>query len=352
MRIIYPLDIDTVQHIFHSLVLRFYVILALAVDGLSLNAGKKGMILGDYHYIFGPVPSRRMGLSLGVSPIPQKLCNYSCVYCQLGRTKTKRRRREAYCPVEEILTEANNYLMGNHPLDVVTIVGEGEPTLYLHVGELIKGLKSLTVKPIAVITNGSLLFEETVREELFEADIVLPSLDAYDEDTFKKINRPLGLLSFKQVFQGLKAFSDEFQGELWLETMLVRGLNDDDESLAQFKILLGKLNYDRLYLNIPLRPPAEPWVEAPTPESLEKAVALLKGTAIDRAITGGFSSEIEDDFTAVASIIKRHPMNQHEIKSFLEKRGCLDDHAVFRKLSRSPKVQIITYKDYKTYRGV
>lgn len=308
--------------------------------------------MGDYRYIFGPVPSRRMGLSLGVSPIPQKHCNYSCVYCQLGRTKTKRRRREAYCPAEEILAEANNYLAGNHPLDVVTIVGEGEPTLYSHLGALIKGLKNLTVKPIAVITNGSLLFEETVREELFGADIVLPSLDAHDEDIFKKINRPLSQLSFKQVFQGLKTFSERFKGQLWLETMLVRGLNDGDESLAKFKILLDKLNYDRLYLNIPLRPPAEPWVETPTPKSLEKAVTLLNGMAIDQAITGGFSSGIEDDFAAVASIIKRHPMNQHEIKSFLDKRGCPDDNDIFRKLSHSSKVQIIPYKGYKTYRGI
>ncbi|NLC38923.1 MAG: radical SAM protein [Clostridia bacterium] len=308
--------------------------------------------MAEYRYVFGPIPSRRMGLSLGVSPIPQKYCNYSCVYCQLGRTRQMKHRREEYYPLEQILAEAKEYLQKSPRLDVVTIVGEGEPTLFSRLGELIGGLKKLTVKPVAVITNGALLADARVREEMKEADIVLPSLDAYDEVSFKKINRPFGKISFAQVYQGLQSFSREFEGEIWLETMLVKGLNDDEESLARIKKLLDGLAYDRLYLNTPVRPPAENWVEEPDQASLEKAVNLLGGIAVDLAASDGFSSEIQDDFEAVCSIIKRHPMNQHEIKSFLEKRGCWDWAGILQRLDASRQVEKVIYKGYETYRGV
>jgi len=203
-----------------------------------------------------------------------------------------------------------------------------------------------------VITNGALLADEIVRDELKNADIVLPSLDAHDESSFRKINRPFGKISFARVYQGLQSFSREFAGELWLETMLVKGLNDHEESLARIKELLDGLEYDRLYINTPVRPPAESWVEEPSPESLEKAVALLGGIAIDLASSSGFFSEIEDDYEAVCSIIKRHPMNQHEIRSFLEKRGCQDSAGIFQRLSASQQVEKVIYKGYETYRGV
>lgn len=306
----------------------------------------------SYRYVYGPVPSRRMGLSLGISPIPQKVCNYSCVYCQLGRTRQMRYRREDYYPLEHILAEAKDSLGKNPKTDVVTIVGEGEPTLYSKLGALICGLKGLTVKPIAVITNGALLTDSTVREELKGADIVLPSLDAYDEDSFKKINRPFGRITFDDVYQGLKVFSQGFKGQLWLEIMVVEGLNDDEESLKRIKKLLEQLKYDRLYINTPIRPPAEGWVKEPSAKALEKAVSLLGGIALDLAVSGEFSSEIEDDYEAVQSIIKRHPMNQHEIEGFLKKRGCQDPAPIFKKLSDSPRVEKVVYKGYETYRGI
>ena len=306
----------------------------------------------SYRYVYGPVPSRRMGLSLGVSPIPQKYCNYSCIYCQLGKTKRIKHQREDFYPVEDILVEAADYLRGKAQLDVVTIVGEGEPTLYSKLGELIVGLKKLTTKPIAVITNGALLSEKEVREELMNADIVLPSLDAYDEKSFRRINRPFGKISFSEVYQGMQAFSKEFKGELWLETMLIKGLNDDEESLVKIKGFLDGLNYDRYYLNTPIRPPAESGVEEPTEASLKRAVDLLGGIAINLAAPGGFFSENKDDYEAVCSIIKRHPMNQHEIKSFLEERECDDIPGVFAKLSANENVEKIAYKGYETYRGI
>lgn len=305
----------------------------------------------DYRYVYGPVPSRRMGLSLGISPIPQKVCNYSCLYCQLGRTTRISNKREDYYPVEDILEEARQYLQSDPGLDVITIVGEGEPTLYLSIGKLIQGLKELSSKPLAVITNGALLVEKGVRDELLNADIILPSLDAYDEGSFKHINRPYGELSFNKVYKGIQLFSHSFKGQLWLETMLMKGLNDDVESLHKLKDLINGIRYDRLYINTPVRPPAEKDIEEPTDESLKIAADLLEGIAINLLASEGFSSEEADDYRAILSIIKRHPMNQHEIKGFLGDRGCENTDEMFKKLSEDAKVKKIVYKGYETYRG-
>ena len=305
-----------------------------------------------YQYVYGPVPSRRMGLSLGVSPIPQKVCNYSCIYCQLGRTLQMSNKREEFYPHEDIIAEVADYLKGNPHLDVITIVGEGEPTLYSNLGKLLTALKGLTDKPLAVITNGALLMDKNVRKELSKADIVLPSLDAYDEASFKAINRPQGSISFAEVYKGMQIFSREFLGQLWMETMLMAGINDDDLSLEKIKGLLEGIRYDRLYINTPVRPPAESQVKESAPERIEKAVDLMGGIAINLAVSKGFYSEIKDDYEAILSIIKRHPMNQHEINSFLTERDCSDKDAVFSKLSNNSQVDKITYKGYVTYRGV
>ena len=158
--------------------------------------------MSGYKYLFGPVPSRRLGASLGVSPIPERTCNYSCVYCQLGRTLRMTNTRQEFFPLEEILAEFREYLQGSIPFDVVTVVGEGEPTLYSRLGELIAGLKKETDKPVAVITNGALLYDAEMRRELMEADIVLPSLDAVTEEQYRKIDRPMGSIGFAEMAEG------------------------------------------------------------------------------------------------------------------------------------------------------
>jgi len=198
----------------------------------------------DYKYIYGPVPSRRLGLSLGISPIPAKYCNYSCIYCQLGRTIKLTNKREEYFKLEDIIKEFNEYLKEELEFDVVTIVGEGEPTLYSRLGELILELKKSTSKPIAVITNGALLYEENLRRELMNADIVLPSLDATDEERFRQINRPYKKIAFDKVLDGIRTFSDSFNGQLWLEMMFIKGMNDDTESLLKMKEILNTIQYD------------------------------------------------------------------------------------------------------------
>ena len=304
----------------------------------------------EMKYVYGPVPSRRLGVSLGVSPIPKKACNYSCVYCQLGRTDCMTNTRQMFFTVKEIMDEFDEVLRNNIKFDVVTIVGEGEPTLYLGLGELISEIHKRTDKPVAVITNGALFYDANLRSELYQADIVLPTLDAYDDASFKKINRPHGAIDFKMVKDGLKTFSEEYQGQLWIELMLIDGINEDDESLRKYSEALKELHYDRLYINTPVRPPAETFVKAIDHEKMSHAVDVLGGISIDLLDSQGFHSEIEDHYEAIMSIIKRHPMNQFEIKGFLESRSCNNIDEIFDDLKKDSKVAKVTYKGYDTYR--
>ncbi len=306
--------------------------------------------MNEMNYVFGPVPSRRMGRSLGISPIPQKACNYSCVYCQLGRTNKMTNRRQEYFPLEDILEEFDQHHSKEEHYDVVTIVGEGEPTLYSRLGELILALKDRTSKPVAVITNGALLYDESVRNDLMHADLVLPSLDGFDRASFQTIDRPHGFLNYDEVFEGLVAFSHGYQGLLYLEIMLVEGMNDDENSLKKFQSLLKKIRYDRLYLNTPVRPPAEDHIRACSPEAMHRAVEMLHGISIDMLAAGSFSSDIQDDYEAVCSIIGRHPMNQFELKSFLDSRQNQDPDRIIARLRDDPHVEEAEYKGYYTYR--
>jgi len=311
---------------------------------------KRGDVMQEFKYIYGPVPSRRLGLSLGISPIPAKYCNYSCIYCQLGRTMNLMNNRYNFFQIEDILDELNEYLKENIKYNVVTIVGEGEPTLYSNLGELIKRIKDITTKPIVVITNGALLSDENVRLELMNADIVMPSLDAIDEEHFRKINRPHKSVQFINVINGLRLFSERFNGQLWIETMLLGGINDDHNSLLKLKTILNTIQYDRLYINTPVRPPAERYVVEPSTENLKMATEILGGIAIDQLVSPEFYSEISDDYAAIKSIIKRHPMNQYEIESFLVSRKIHDSTDIFDKLEHDNEVEVLTYKSYKTYR--
>lgn len=304
----------------------------------------------ELKYIFGPVPSRRLGKSLGISPIPRKTCNYSCIYCQLGRTDKMTGERKEFFPLKDIINEFKEYLKESFDFDVVTIVGEGEPTLYSKLGELIKEVKKITDKPVAVITNGALLSSKEVRDELMNADIVLPSIDGYNEETAKKIDRPLGTIHFKDELEGLIEFSKEYKGQLLLEIMLISGINCDKNSIGHFKEILKKIKYDKVYLNTPVRPPAESFVKVVSQEEMKYAVEKLGGISIDMLSSGEFFSEIEDSYEAILNIIRRHPMNQFEINSFLNSRKEKLGYNIFEKLESDEKINCILYKGIKTYR--
>lgn len=301
-------------------------------------------------YVYGPVPSRRLGISLGISPIPKKTCNYSCIYCQLGRTDHMTNRRSLYFPLEDILSELDRVIQEKLDYDVITIVGEGEPTLYLGLGKLIEGIHQRTEKPVAVITNGALLYDHDVRVELMLADIVLPTLDAWDQASLQKINRPHGSICFEMIEYGIRHFSKEYPGQLWIELMLIEGINDDDESLKKYKEHLEKIRYDRLHINTPIRPPAESDVRAVSPERMDAAVRMLGGTPIDLLESEGFHSEITDDYEAIRAIIKRHPMNQYEMEGFLKTRECMDMLDIIKRLREAREVEVISYNGYDTFR--
>jgi wyosine [tRNA(Phe)-imidazoG37] synthetase (radical SAM superfamily) len=301
-------------------------------------------------YIYGPIPSRRLGQSLGISPISKKTCNLACVYCMLGNTDKMTNDFVYEYPANEILDEVKIMLKKAEIIDVITIVGEGEPTLYLKLGELITKIKELTDIPVAVITNGTLLTEDSVYQALLKADIVLPSIDAYDELSFKLINRPHKALNYQKSLAALIKFSHEYQGQIWLETMIMSGYNDSLEAVEGFKIIFKKIRYDRLYLNSPVRPPAISTVKSVDHDLMDSLARSLNGINIDLLADPNFHSEIVDDYEAILSIIKRHPMNQFEISSFLKSRNNLMPEAIFTKLNKNSDLIRINYKSYDTYR--
>jgi wyosine [tRNA(Phe)-imidazoG37] synthetase (radical SAM superfamily) len=306
--------------------------------------------MAEFTYVYGPVPSRRLGISLGVSPIPKKTCNYSCIYCQLGRTTHMTNQRKIFYPVETIIAELEIFLQKNIKYDVITIVGEGEPTLYSGLGQLIEKLHKITEKPIAVITNGSLLYDHDVQSDLIQADILLPTLDAYDEKSFKKINRPYPSLDYYKVLNGLEDFSRKYKGQLWLEIMLMKDINDDHDAIIKYSEILKKIKYEKLYFNTPIRPPAETGIFALSHERMNHVAEILGGFSIDLLSSHGFYSEIKNDYQALMSIIKRHPMNQYEIEEFLKSRGNTSPESFMKNLETDISIVIIEYKGYRTYR--
>ncbi len=268
--------------------------------------------------VFGPVPSRRLGQSLGIDPIPLKTCNWNCVYCQLGRSVPLTNARREYVPREAIVAEVRQALATQRPgaIDWVTFVGSGEPTLHAGLGWLIRAVKGLTDLPVAVITNGALFYLPEVREELSAADAVLPTLDAGDAATYRRINRPWPTLTFERLVAGLLAFRRAYRGRLWLEVMLVRGLNDDAAALSAIRDLVRQIAPDEVHLNRPTRPPAEPWVEPTDDAGLRRAAAILGSVAhVVGPAAGSFdlsgSATLAD---AILEIVTRHPMREDELR--------------------------------------
>jgi wyosine [tRNA(Phe)-imidazoG37] synthetase (radical SAM superfamily) len=226
-------------------------------------------------HVFGPVPSRRLGRSLGVDLVPYKTCTYDCVYCQLGQTTDKTLTRREYVPSGEVLRELESALQAGPSPDYVTLSGSGEPTLFTPLGGLIRGIKGLTDVPVAVLTNGSLLWLPEVRRAAAEADVVAPSLDAGDAAHFELVNRPHPGISFADMVAGLIQFNCEFRGQLWLEVFLLSGLTAGAEHVREIAATVAQIKPDRVHLNTIVRPPAEPWVQAASPEELAAAAEIL-----------------------------------------------------------------------------
>ena len=214
-----------------------------------------------YQYLYGPVPSRRLGRSLGIDLVPHKICTYDCIYCQIGNTTDKTLVRKEYVPVKEVLEELRRFLEEEtSSIDHLSLSGSGEPTLHSQIRLIIEGIKAITSIPIAVITNGSLLCEEGVRQDLLRADIVLPSLDAVTPEVFTKINRPRPGFSIEKVIEGMVEFRKVYKGQIWLEILFCKGVNDGKEELLRMKKAVDRIQPDRIHLNTVVRPPSEKWV--------------------------------------------------------------------------------------------
>ncbi|MGC8791355.1 MAG: radical SAM protein [Desulfurella sp.] len=220
-------------------------------------------------FLFGPVPSRRLGLSLGINIIPHKTCNYNCVYCEVGKTTNLTNKRQSFYNIEDIKKDFVEHVDKVGKFDFITFSGSGEPTLNKDLGELIKFVKSFNKAKIAVLTNGSLLYDQEVRRELYEADVVIPSLDAAIESTFKRINQPHKELNLKNIIEGLKLFTQEFSGEVWLEIVFAKGINDkkqDFEYIKPKKVQIGTIE----------RPPAFNGIQKLSNDELMSIYMALK----------------------------------------------------------------------------
>jgi wyosine [tRNA(Phe)-imidazoG37] synthetase (radical SAM superfamily) len=296
--------------------------------------------------VFGPVPSRRLGRSLGIDPIPLKTCNWNCVYCQLGRTAPLTNERREYFPRGEIIQQVEAALEAHRKDEInwVTFVGSGEPTLHASLGWMIRQVKTITSIPIAVITNGSLLYRPDVREELRAADAVLPTLDAGTETLYRRINRPHPHLTFAGLVDGLTAFHHVYAGKLWVEVMLVKGLNDSEEALKDLATVLRGIAPDAIHLSLPIRPPAEAWVQPADDEALMRATAILGCAAsLIYPVEGEFDlSGYENILDAIVAIVTRHPMREEELIRCLHRWAPGRISEALRELEVGGRAQIIS----------
>ncbi len=232
-------------------------------------------------HLFGPVPSRRLGISLGIDLTPQKACTLNCLYCECGKTDSLTLERREYVPTDEVIGQLRAYLSTEPELDAVTFSGSGEPTLHSGVGEIITFLKrEFPQYRVVMLTNSTLLHLPEVRAALMPADLVIPSLDAVSDDVFRRINRPQSTLRSAQLIESLAAFCAEFSGEIWLEVFLIPGINDTPEELALFRAVFDRLRVDRIQLNALDRPGAVDWIEPMPRENLE-AIAYQLGKDVE-----------------------------------------------------------------------
>jgi wyosine [tRNA(Phe)-imidazoG37] synthetase (radical SAM superfamily) len=273
-----------------------------------------------YRHLYGPVPSRRLGRSLGIDLVPHKVCTYDCIYCQIGKTTERTLLRREYVPVGEILEEVEAFLQEGHPpVDHLSLGGSGEPTLHSKIRSIIEGIQAISLLPVAVITNGSLLYEPEVREDLLRADVVLPSLDGVSPEVFEKINRPGPGFSIERVVQGLIEFRKIYQGQIWLEILFCRGVNDTESELLRMRETIKQIRPDQIHLNTVVRPPSEGWVSALTAEEMSKIQEFFGERAsiiseFDRHILPPPEGEMREK---ILSILKRRPLSLSDLSQHM-----------------------------------
>jgi len=305
------------------------------------------------HLAFGPVPSRRLGNSLGINNIPPKHCTYSCVYCQVGRTTRLLTNRKIFYSPSEIMEAAQTRLHeipDSDSIDYITLVPDGEPTLDIQLGDTIQLLQSLGHR-IAILTNGSLLWRKDIRFDLQDVDWISVKIDTVRAETWHRINRPNRILQFNEVLQGIREFRRDFNGIFTTETMLVRGENDTVTELESTGEMLAGLKPDIAYLAVPTRPPAESWVQIPDAEMLNRGyqsflerlnrVELLTGRGSEPFVSSG---DITRDLLSITSV---HPLTESAVKTLL--RNSNGEWADVQQLLDAGKLRKVQYHNQEFY---
>jgi wyosine [tRNA(Phe)-imidazoG37] synthetase (radical SAM superfamily) len=312
---------------------------------LSLEQDKNHTI-----HIYGPVPSRRLGFSLGVDVLPFKTCSLDCIYCQLGPSSRKTIRRKEYFSSARILSQIKKKISSGQRIDYITFSGSGEPTLNAAIGKFIREIKKITSIPVAVLINSTLISQKSVRKALMAADLVVPSLDAATQDAFVQVNRPHSTLNIDKIIKGLQLFRQEFKGSIWLETMLVKGMNDSPPHLRKLKEAIASIKPDKIQLNTVIRPPAEKFARPLSQRALEK---IRNGFGKNCEIIAEFDKkeqkpESENLEETIFSLIQRRPVTLSDISASLGKHKneiikCLD------LLLEEDKIKLVIHKGLKYY---
>jgi len=303
---------------------------------------------------FGPIPSRRLGRSLGINNIPPKVCSYSCVYCQVGRTIKMQVERQAFYEPEKLLEDVEKkiteVLKAGESIDYLTFVPDGEPSLDVNLGREIDFLKPLGFK-IAVITNASLIWREDVRSELTKADWVSLKVDAVNEDTWRRIDRPHRVLDASLILDGMNEFARIFNGELVTETVLVKGINDGHRHAEEVADFLARLKPKKAYLSIPTRPPAETWVQPPEEDVLNAFYQILDGKVKGVEYLIGYEGNrftslgnVEEDLLGITAV---HPMREEAVREFLARARA--DWSIIQRLIAQGMLFETEYEKNKYY---
>lgn len=280
---------------------------------VKIKPGKK------FHHLYGPVPSRRLGYSLGVDLLPFKTCTLNCIYCQLGPTRKKTIRRSSFFSEKQILEEIREFLKTGGKVDFITFSGSGEPTLNKSIGRLIRKIKKMTSLPVAVLTNSTLLTRPEVRKDLLAADVVVPSLDGVTQKVFEKVNRPHPSLKAEKITEGLIKFRQQFKGQIWLEVMLVKGVNDSIAHLKKLKQVIEKIHPDKTHLNTVVRPPAE---KSAQPLSLDELNKIKEFLGEKTEVVASFRKKEQEKAPqeiaqAILAIVHRRPVTLEDLENSL-----------------------------------
>lgn len=275
-----------------------------------------------YQYLFGPVPSRRLGISLGIDLVPPKTCSYNCIYCECGKTTNLTTERTEYYPTDAIIREIDDYLSTSPHLDFITFSGSGEPTLHSGIGEIARHIRERFPEyRIALLTNGSLFADPGIRAEVAEIDVIVPSLDAVSESIFLKIDRPSNSITATHVRDGLVALRKEFKGEIWLEIFIVPGLNDTDEELLFLRDAIEEIRPERVQVNTLDRPGIVDWITVPTAEEMERITSALGFPGIEvvealssRSDIASFSQDVRE---SILGTIRRRPCTIDDLSRVL-----------------------------------